>query len=58
MALAVCMALSSVGLFIGGTILYVASCSQDQAPEAEEPEAENPEAENPKAKKPKAKKPK
>lgn len=42
-ALAICMALSSVALFIGGTIFYVASSSQAQAPKAEEPEAEEPE---------------
>ena len=32
MVLAVCMALSSVALFIGGTIFYVASCCPVQAP--------------------------
>ncbi len=55
--LAICMALSSVGLFIGGTIFYVASCCHAQAPEAENTEAENTEAENPEAENPKAKKP-
>lgn len=40
MVLAVCMALSSVALFIGGTIFYVASGCQAQAPEAEKPKAE------------------
>ncbi len=36
--LAVCIALSSVALFIGGTIIYVASC-QAQAPQAAKPKA-------------------
>ncbi len=33
-ALAICMALSSVALFIGGTMFYVASSCPAQAPEA------------------------
>jgi len=37
--LAICMALSSVALFIGGTIFYVASSCQAQAPKAEKPKA-------------------
>lgn len=53
MLLAICMALSSVALFVGGTIFYVASCCQTQAPKAEEPKGEKPKAEKPKAKKPK-----
>ncbi len=44
MVLAVCMALSSVALFIGGTILHVASCCQAQAPKAEKPKTEKPKA--------------
>ncbi len=48
MALAVCMSLSSVGLFIGGTIFYVVSCCQGQAPKAEKPKAGKPKAKKPK----------
>ncbi len=54
--LAICMALSSVALFIGGTIFYVASCCHAQAPEAEELKAEEFKAEKPKTAKPKAEK--
>ncbi len=46
--LAICMALSSVGLFIGGTIFYVVSCCQGQAPKAEKPKAKKPKAKKPK----------
>lgn len=38
-ALPICMALSSVALFVGGAVFYVAGCCQAQAPEAEEPKA-------------------
>lgn len=49
--LAICMALSSVGLFIGGTILYVGSYCHPQTPEAENPKAKKPKAKKSKAKK-------
>jgi hypothetical protein len=39
LALAICMALSSVALFLSGTIFYVASCCPSQASEGEKPKA-------------------
>ena len=38
-ALAICLALSSVALFIGGTMFYIAGSCPSQASEAEKPKA-------------------